>query len=138
MDSNTNVQEISRAYYAVFNAKTGNPATLDAVLSPTWKNYASDTVYAEKPAFIGLLSGIQQAVPDLRWRICEVLVAGDRVVVRGEGSGTPAGEFFGVPHTGKAFSLMSIDIHTVRDGRIQTTYHLEDWAGALRQLTGQS
>ena len=137
MDSNDKVQEIIRGYYAVFDAQTGNPATLDAVLAPGWKNYASDTVYAERPAFMGLLSGIQQAVPDLRWRICEVLVAGDRVVVRGEGSGTPAGAFFGVPHTGKAFSLMSIDIHTVRDGRIQTTYHLEDWAGALRQLSGQ-
>ncbi len=137
MDSNDKVQEIIRGYYAVFDAQTGNPATLDAVLAPGWKNYASDTVYAERPAFMGLLSGIQQAVPDLRWRICEVLVVGDRVVVRGEGSGTPAGAFFGVPHTGKAFSLMSIDIHTVRDGRIQTTYHLEDWAGALRQLSGQ-
>jgi hypothetical protein len=42
-----------------------------------------------------------------------------------------------VPFTGKAFSIMSIDIHTIRDGRIQTTFHLEDWAGALRQLTGQ-
>jgi predicted ester cyclase len=75
-------------------------------------------------------------VPDLQWRISELLQAGDRVVVRGEGRGTPAGEFFGVPHTGKAFSIMSIDIHTIRDGRIQTTYHLEDWAGALRQLSG--
>jgi hypothetical protein len=42
-----------------------------------------------------------------------------------------------VPHTGKSFSIMSMDIHTIQGGHIQTTYHLEDWAGALRQLTGQ-
>ena len=42
-----------------------------------------------------------------------------------------------MPFTGKAFSIMSIDIHTIREGRIQTTFYLEDWAGALRQLTGQ-
>jgi predicted ester cyclase len=137
MDSTAKVQEIIRSYYAVFDAKTGNPATLDAILSPTWKNHSSDSAAADRPAFIGLLSGLQQAVPDMQWRISEVLLAGDRVVVRGEGSGTPAGDFFGVPHTGKAFSIMSIDIHTIRDGRIQKTYHLEDWAGALRQLTGQ-
>jgi predicted ester cyclase len=137
MDSNAKVQEIIRAYYAVFDARTGNPATLDAILAPTWKNYANDTVYAEKPAFIGLLTGTQQAVPDLQWRITEVLLAGDRVVVRGEGTGTPSGPFFGVPFTGRSFRIMSIDIHTIRDGRIQTTYHLEDWAGALRQLSGQ-
>ncbi len=137
MNNNSEIQEIIRTYYAVFDAKTSNPSTLDAILASTWRNYSSDTVYAEKPAFIGLLTGTIQAVPDLQWRISEVLSAGDRVVVRGEGSGTPAGEFFGVPFTGKAFSIMSIDIHTIRDGRIQTTFHLEDWAGALRQLTGQ-
>lgn len=136
MDSNAQIQEILQTYYAVFNARTARPASLDAILAPTWKNYSSQTDYADKDAFIGLLSGIQQGVPDLQWRIDEVLVAGDRVVVRGEGSGTPAGPFFGVPHTGKSFRLMSMDIHTIRDGRIQTTYHLEDWAGALRQLSG--
>jgi predicted ester cyclase len=76
-------------------------------------------------------------VPDLQWHVTEVLLSGDRVVVRGEGRGTPVGEFFGVPHTGKSFSIMSMDIHTIQGGHIQTTYHLEDWAGALRQLTGQ-
>jgi predicted ester cyclase len=137
MDHNEKVHAIIAAYYAVFDAKTGNPATLDTLLAPSWRNYSSDTVYADKPAFIGLLRGTHQAVPDLQWRVSEVLLAGDRVVVRGEGRGTPAGEFFGVPHTGKAFCIMSIDIHTIRDARIQTTYHLEDWAGALRQLSGQ-
>jgi predicted ester cyclase len=136
MNNNTEIQEIIRTYYAVFDAKTGNPSTLDAILASTWKNYSSDTVYAEKPAFIGLLTGTHQAIPDLQWRISEVLLAGERVVVRGEGSGTPVGDFFGVQHTGNAFRIMSIDIHTIRDGRIQSTFHLEDWAGALRQLTG--
>ena len=137
MDSSATIQEIIRTYYGVFDAKSGNPAALDSVLAPTWKNHSNSQDYAEKPAFLGLLSGIQQAVPNLQWRVEEILIAGERVVVRGEGSGTPAGPFFGVPFTGNSFSIMSIDIHTIRDGRIQTTYHLEDWAGALRQLSGQ-
>jgi hypothetical protein len=29
---------------------------------------------------------------------------------------------------------MSIDVHTVEGGRIVRTYHVEDWAGAIRQL----
>jgi predicted ester cyclase len=41
--------------------------------------------------------------------IKEVLVAGNRVVVRGEVSGTPAGDLFGVAHTGKSFRIMAID-----------------------------
>ena len=37
--------------------------------------------------------------------IKEMLVAGDRVVVRGEVTGTPAGDLFGVPHSGKSFGI---------------------------------
>jgi len=66
----------------------------------------------------------------------EVLVAGDRIIVRGQGSGTPSGAFLGIPASGKSFKIMSIDIHTIEDGKIQQSYHLEDWAGAMRQLSG--
>jgi predicted ester cyclase len=45
----------------------------------------------------------------MKFDIKEVLVAGDRVVVRGEVTGTPAGELFGVPHTGKSFRIIAID-----------------------------
>jgi predicted ester cyclase len=64
----------------------------------------------------------------------EVLVAGNRVVVRGEVSGTPAGDLFGVDHTGKSFRIMAIDIQTVQDGKISRTYHLENWISAAGQL----
>jgi predicted ester cyclase len=33
----------------------------------------------------------------MKFDIKEILVAGDRVVVRGEVTGTPAGDLFGVP-----------------------------------------
>ena len=46
----------------------------------------------------------------MKFDIKEILVAGDRVVVRGEVTGTPAGDLFGVPHTGKSFRIMAIDM----------------------------
>jgi predicted ester cyclase len=70
----------------------------------------------------------------MKFDIKEVLVAGDRVIVRGEVTGTPAGELFGVPHSGKSFRIMTIDIQTVRDGKIAKTYHMENWLSALSQL----
>ena len=57
--------------------------------------------------------------------------------MRGEASGTPAGPFFGVPHGGKSFRVMSIDIHTVENGKLVTAYHVEDWASAVRQLSAK-
>jgi predicted ester cyclase len=60
-------------------------------------------------------------LPDLKWEIKEVLVAGDRIIVRGEGSGTPSGTFLGIPASGKNFKIMAIDVHTVEDGKIKRT-----------------
>ena len=34
----------------------------------------------------------------------------------------------------KSFRSMSIDIHTVENGKIVKVYHVEDWASVVRQL----
>jgi ketosteroid isomerase-like protein len=83
---------------------------------------------------IKIVGGFAKSIPDMKFDIKEILVAGDRIVVRGEVTGTPAGDLFGVPHTGKSFRIMAIDIQTIRDGKIARTYHLENWLSALRQL----
>jgi predicted ester cyclase len=78
-----------------------------------------------------------KAIPDLKWEIKEVLVSGNRAIVRGEATGTPAGNFMGTATNGKSFKLMSIDVHTIEGGKIVRTYHVEDWQGAFRQLSQQ-
>ena len=87
-----------------------------------------------RDASIKAVGGFAKSIPDMKFEIKEVLVAGDRVIVRGEVTGTPAGDLFGVPHTGKSFRIMAIDIQTIRDGKIARTYHLENWLSALGQL----
>src|SRR5882672_3283245 len=85
---------------------------------------------------IKVVSNFANTIPDMKFEIKEVLVAGDRAIVRGEVTGTPAGELFGVPHTGKSFRMMAIDIQTIKDGKITKTFHMENWLSALRQLRG--
>jgi len=81
-----------------------------------------------------VVGNFAKSIPDMKFDIKEVLVAGNRVIVRGEVSGTPSGDLFGVPHTGKSFRILAIDIQTIRDGRIAQTYHLENWLSAVGQL----
>jgi len=50
--------------------------------------------------------------------------------VRGEVSGTPSGERFGVPHTGRSFPHMAIDIQTIRT-EDRADLHLENWLSAM-------
>jgi ketosteroid isomerase-like protein len=83
---------------------------------------------------IKVVGNFSNSIPDLRFDLKEVLVSGDRIIVRGEVTGTPAHDLFGLPPTGKSFRIMAIDIQTIRDGKIARTYHMENWLSALGQL----
>jgi predicted ester cyclase len=87
----------------------------------------------------GLTLHIQQlwrVVPDLRWEVQQILVEGDKVVVRSLASGSPRGDFMGLVGLdgSKSFHITTIDIHSIEGGRIRSTHHLEDWGTAIRQL----
>ncbi len=81
-----------------------------------------------------MVSNFANTIPDMKFDVKEVLVAGDRVIVRGEVTGTPSGELFGVPYSGNSFRIMAVDIQTIRDGKIAKTFHLENWLSAIGQL----
>jgi predicted ester cyclase len=59
----------------------------------------------------------------------------DRIIVRGEATGTPIKAFLGVEATGRSFRTMSIDLYTVVGSKISRSYHVENWTSAARQLT---
>jgi len=55
-----------------------------------------------------------------------------------EASGTPNGPFLGVEQpTGKGFCFLAIDVQYVVDGLIKETWHIEDLAVAIQQLTNK-
>ena len=111
---------------------------LKTVVAEDWQSigdYSGDAKSRE--AFIGQLGGFSKLIPDLNWAVEEMIEAGDRIIVRGRATGTPVGPLFGVDGEGRGFEIMSIDIHTLEDGMIVRSYHVEDWAGALQQLSGR-
>lgn len=126
-------------FYEMLNqpASKDIQALAEQILSPEWKSYASETEYKGREAFVGQVIGFGKLIPDLKWDIKEVMVEGNRIIVRSEASGTPTGPFFGVPVSGKSFRIMTIDIHTIENGKAVTAHHVEDWAGAIRQLTAK-
>lgn len=131
-------REIIKPFYDVLT----NPAAKDvaavirAITTDDWRSYAGEQNSKGRDEFIAQVQGFGKILPDLAWSVREVFVDGDRVIVRSEASGTPAGDFMGVAHTGRRFSIMTLDVHTVRDGKLAVAHHVEDWAGALRQLKG--
>lgn len=111
---------------------------LKAVIADDWKSIGDYSGKSKsRGKFLGQIGGFGKLIPDMNWAVEEMIQAGNRVVVRGRATGTPKGPMFGVDGKGKAFEIMSIDIHTLEDGKIVRTYHVEDWAGALRQLSAK-
>jgi len=110
-------------------------ALVKRATAPEWTSCGSNETCATRDQVIANISALQRAVPDLRWDIKELLALGDRVIVRGEATGTPIGDFRGALHSGRSFKLMSIDVHTVAGGKLVRSYHVEDWFGAIRQLS---
>ena len=132
--------EQARKQVAPFYDMLNQPASKDLkalseqALSLDWKSYAGDNDFKGREAFVGQVTGFGKLIPDLKWDIKDVLVDGNRIIVRSEASGTPVAPFFGVPPSGKSFKIMTIDIHTIKDGKAITAHHVEDWASALGQL----
>ena len=125
-------------WYSLFNQpvqgdmKTLQEQVLTADYESCW-GYLPGECWG-RDASIKVVGGFAKSIPDMKFDVKEVLVAGDRVIVRGEVTGTPAADLFGVPYGGKSFRIMAIDIQTIRDGKIARTYHLENWLSALGQL----
>ena len=126
-------------FYDGLNAAPGKDvvSVLRQATAPEWVSCGTNDVCGPREQVIAAIAGRHKAIPDLKWEIKEVLVSGNRVTVRGEATGTPAGEFMGAPHSGKSFKLMSIDVHTLQGGKMVRSYHVEDWIGAVRQLTAK-
>ena len=135
----SDVKEIVRPFYT--QCLTVNPATnvAEAMGKLLADNFVSmGSVDSKgKEQLIGQIQFFWKLVPDLKWDIQEMLAQGNQVVVRSIASGTPNGDFMGVPTNGsKSFKIMTIDIHTVENGQVVKVHHLEDWGTAMRQLQG--
>ncbi len=126
-------------FYKALNAEFANdsPELIRQATAPQWVSCRGNDICNTRDEVIAGIGQRLKSVPDLKWEIKEILVSGNQVTVRGEATGTPAGEFMGAPHTGKSFKLMSIDVHTLEDGKMVRSYHIEDWLGAVRQLSAK-
>ena len=124
-------------FYKALNAEFAkdSPDLIRQATASEWVSCRGNDVCNSRDEVIAGVGARLKSVPDLKWQIKEVLVSGNQVTVRGEATGTPSGEFFGAAHTGKSFKVMSIDVHTIEGGKMVRSYHIEDWMGAVRQLS---
>lgn len=118
------------------NTETNPADVLTPLLAEGYQSTGSvESKGAEQ--LIGQLGLFWKMIPDLKWEVQEVINEGDKFVVRSIASGSPQGDFMGMPTDGsKSFKIMTLDIHTMKDGKFVSTNHVEDWVTAMKQLKG--
>ncbi len=116
------------------NTETRPEVVLTNILADNFASKGSIEIKT-KDQLIGQLGFFWKLIPDLKWEPQEILNEGNKYVVRSAASGTPNGDFMGLPTDGtKSFKIMTIDIHTIIDGKVIEVHHLEDWGTAMKQL----
>ena len=129
---------------AVFYELLSNPGSAELaaefqdVTLESWEsigNYSGKN--KTRDAFLGQMGGFAQLMPDLDWDVQAMHQDGNVITVRSRAKGTPVAPFLGVDGEGRSFDILTIDIHELEDGKIARTYHVEDWATALQQLSGK-
>ncbi len=123
----------ARTYAAFWN--TGDPALAKSALAD---DFIDRTLPPGRPQGVaGPLTasqGFRAAVPDLRAAIDDLVVSGDRAVLRLHFTGHFTGSFGQIQGQGQVVDFPAFDLYRVEAGRIAENWHLEDNLTLLRQL----
>lgn len=112
-----------------------NPDLIDSVLAADWDDIPLAPGQEPGPAGIKpIIRSLAEAFPDVRILIHNMVQAPGQIAVRAEITGTHLGELFGISATGKKVSFRLHELHALENGRVVTTWHMEDWFGLFLQL----
>ena len=133
-----NEERISRLVLESFEAfNAGDRERLLAVVAPDLVMHfaeSSEPLHGRETWLQGF-EMMKRAFPDLEAHIDDVVAAEDRVAVRVSFRGTHAGEFQGVPATGRSVHYVSHEFYRVENGLIAEEWICSDMASLFRQLT---
>jgi steroid delta-isomerase-like uncharacterized protein len=108
----TNGQHLADTYLEMLN--THAPDLVDRFVSTTYRNHNA-FVADGREANRQLWTAFFHALPDLSATMEDLVMSGDRVVGRFVYRGTQTGELMGLPASGNAVEMRSIDIWRVED-----------------------
>ena len=112
-----------------------NPDLVDSVLADDWDDIPLAPGQGPGPEGIKpIIRSLAEALPDVRIVIHDMVQTPGHIAVRAEITGTHLGELLGIAATGKHVSLRLHEFHALENGRVVTTWHLEDWFGLFLQL----
>src|SRR5712692_5372554 len=115
---------VHRLFEAV---NSGDDASLDELVAPDCEIIGPAGSGSGPAIYRQVFGMLRAAFPDVHVMIEEMLAAeGNRVIVRTRTSGTHRGVFMGIAPTDKPVSWSGVNFFQVRDGRIASSWGLQD------------
>ena len=109
----TDGRRLADIYLTMLNSR--NPNLVDQFVAEDYINhnaFVADGREANRQFWTAFFTGL----PDLSATMEDLITAGDRVVGRFTYRGTHTGDFMGIPASGHAVEMRSIDIWRLQDG----------------------
>lgn len=132
MESERNAALVRRFIDEVFAG--GRTDAIDELLTD---DFVSHTLRLPEPGRAPLKAATERvhaSLSDVAFDVEDVVTDGNRVAVRLTASGTPKGDFMGVPAAGKRYTIGEMHWFRIQDGRIAEHWHQHDALGMMKQL----
>ena len=114
----------------------GNDAVVNELFAPDYVNHGSipGQPVQDREGMKRVERATRAALPDVRYEIAHLVTGEDCVAHHWTATATHAGEFMGVPPTGRRFSAAGMVFTRLRDGKIAEQWRIVDVFGMLQQL----
>jgi steroid delta-isomerase-like uncharacterized protein len=113
----------------------GNLALVDELVDPSI--VLRDPMSAEVTGIENVRQRVKEMLAtfsDTSNTIHDVIVSGDRVVIRGTWRGVHRGDFFGIPGTGKPVSCEGVEVLRIKNGKVVENISYFDLYTMFQQL----
>lgn len=84
--------------------------------------------------YLTAVSTLVKGFPDVQFEVLQLVEEDETVVVRWRWSGTHTGEFRGYAATGKKVGNEGVVIYTARDGKLVSSWTINDRLGVLQAI----
>ena len=130
------LRAVQRHFFAEWNkGKTAAMAEIDAICAPNIVFHdANGTDIHGLKDFKQNMSEMFDAFPDNRATVDDIIVEGDKTVMRYTVTGTHKGAFMGIPPTNKKLTMSVIEIDRFVGGKCVESWLKADTLGMMQQL----
>jgi steroid delta-isomerase-like uncharacterized protein len=110
------------------------PETFDALLTEDCVLVRDGAEARGRESVKRVLAQLYRAIPDLKYRIDDAVISGDKTAIRWEGRGTFRADYLGIPATGTELSYGGITFYEMRGDLIARIWVSTNLPEQLRSL----